>query len=1052
MWSNVFYRIDSSIFNSLTFNHRKIAFRNLIVDLLLLAFLVSVPFLRVGVSGLILPLDSNFPLYPIDQLQRYSFTWFESGASFGNDGSFTSVTQVPYYLMPALLSYLGLTINVVNRFTLIFYGTLVAWSAYAMTYFLIPNRKRFAPILAGLLFFYNPYIIGELNLGHWASILSYSALPIMVLATIKGLNETNWKKWALILGMTSMLVMPRVRFLPIVLEVLFFYLIFWLLQKRSWNKLIHSVKFIFSCSLATSIFNIYWILPTITNLNSVYSLLATSPTANFLSFSFPTTFLSNSSFLNILGLVGYGIPLNPGYGGFFQSLLYLFIELVLILSIFFVLIFRRNHLVNFFGIISILSISFMMLITYVKPILNLYLWISASAPSPLNSLLFPLGFEYRGIVMALAYCFLLSAGYIEVFSKIRFESLKGKSSLVLSRFSSKIFKRDSLAELFAIFLIVMIIASSWPLFGGVKGDLLEPVMVPNYYNEARQWLVSQNHDYRILSVPHPYLLNYIKVPWAFDGTTDITDVIQQVSSVPVLSLKPGFGYEEKDSDLLNIAYQNLLHNSSQKVLSLLGGKYIVVRNDIIDNNFNATKFKSQTNLSLEKSIGNLDFYINPSYSSMVHASTSAYSILGNVDSLIPISYFPEIQWNDTVFFNLKDLSTQDKNAILNQYKQLLVFNETFEEVSIVSRANIDLPSISYVFNWTHPEFVKITQGGQYVFETVSADGGKSVISHLNLAAEEIIANPSFDFSLPNSALYIYATTDENDSAILTKGNSLYNSSLEWRLSSTAGWHGLTVNLNQTNWRLGSLAQDNGAIVLSIKGDNSGRELRLSFNGANESRFALSTQTTYINWEGWKRFVFPLNQFHQLGTLNWDDPWSFWIWENVPSGTNTSSEIQIGNIARLNGPEFSILSPEESFTKTILTEPAIDVNQKSPVEYQVKVSSKTPFFLVLNQAYNAGWKASIGDQQLTHLKANFYANSYYVPATGNFTVSLVYSGQEYFEIGGAVSFSAIVFSLLYIGNVFQCVGVVRWESIKRVIINLKKTVQRLLIRVHTNSLP
>ena len=1047
-WRNVLSRMGLSFFGFLTFDRRKIAFRNLIVDLLLLAFLVSVPFLRFGVSGVIRPLDSDFPLYPIDQLHRYSFTWFESGATFGNDGSFTSFTQLPYYLVPTLLNYLGLTINIVNRLTLIFYGTLVAWSAYAMTYLLIPNRKRFVPILAGLLFFYNPYIIGELNLGHWVSILSYSALPIMLLATIRGLNEKDWKKWAIILAMASIVVIPRVRFFPIVFEVLFLYFSFWLLRKRSWDKLIHSSKFILAALLAIVVFNIYWILPTISNFSGVYSLLVTPPTANFLSFSFPTTFLTHSSFFNILGLVGYGIPLNPGYGGFFQSSLYLFLEIILLLSVFFVLLFRRNHFVNFFGIISILSISFIMLITYVRPIFDLYVWISANAPSPLNFLLFPMGFEYRGIVIALAYAFLLSAGYMEVFRKPRVEKKKKRFNFAICHLFSKLFERGTIAKLSAIFLMVLIIATSWPLFGGVKGDLLEPVMVPKDYNAARQWLISQKADYRILTAPYPYWLYYTKVPWAFGGKADISDIIQQVSPVPVLSLEPGFGYTEKDSELLNLVYQDLLSNSSQSVLSLLGGKYIVVRNDIIDNNFNATEFESKTTLSLEKRIGYLDFYINPSYSSMVHASTSAYAILGDADSLIPLSYFPGIQWNNTVFFNINDLPAQETNTILNLSKQLIVFNGTIEDTSVASRVNENPISVSYIFNWTYPEFVKVAQGGRYAFETVSVDSGKSMLSHLNLTADEIIANPSFDFSLQNSSLSIYATTNENDSAILKTGDSLYTSSLDWTLSTTPGWHGLIMTLNQTNWHLGSLAQDNGAIVLRIKGNNSGREFRLSFNGANESRFAFPSQTTYMNWEGWKDFVFPLNEFQEIGKLNWDDPWTFWIWEDVPTGTNASSEFQISNIARLNAPEFSILSPNESIGKTVQTEPTIEVSQKSPVEYQMKVSSKAPFFLVLNQAYNPGWKAFIGNKQLTHFEANFYANSFFVPVTGNFTVSLVYSGQDYFEIGTTVSISAIVFFALYFGGVFQPLG--NAKSLHRIMFNFKKIIRQLPIWNYTNT--
>ncbi len=1021
-----------------------IPYRNLVVDLFLLAFLVSIPFLRVGLDGVIRPLDSDFPLYPKDQIYKYSYVWFESGAMFGNDGSFTALSQNIFYLIPAFLSYTGLTINLVNRITLISYGTVAAWSAYIMTYLLIPNRRRFTPILAGLLFFYNPYILGELNLGHWFSILSYSALPIMLLATIKGLTECHWKRWSLILGMASVLALPRIRFFPIILEVLGIYVLFWLFQKKSWSKLIHILKFVVVSFCSILVFNLWWILPTLANLNSVYSLLVTPPTTSFSSFSFPTTFLTDYSFSNIIGLVGYGIPLDQSYGAYFQSPLYLLLEIMLILSIFSVLVFRWNRFVNFFAIISGVFLGFIISITYVMPIYNFYGWLSVNSPSPINFLLFPMGFEYRGIVIALSYAFLLGAGYNEVFRN----EVPQKANRFYSRFLNKLFlffaKRNFWKNFCAVLLVVLILVNSWPLFGGVKNDFLEPVIVPSYYDEARQWLNTQSGDFKILSLPHPYWIYFIKTPWAFNGTKDVSDVIQQVFPVPILSSKPGFGYAKDGSELLNILYESLPESSSQGPLSLLGCKYIVIRNDIIDSSFDVSYFKNNTNLILEKTIGDLDFYLNPSYSPLAYPSASVYSLWGDADLLVPLTYFPDFQWNNTTFVSLKDLSQEDIDFYLNFSNGLVVYN-TPPNASIINKITEKQIPILYVFNWTFPRSIKILTDGIYTLESRAIDGNESENTALNLKKDEILYNPNFDFSLPSTSMNIYGTTQENDSATMETSTLLSDSNITWQCSSVPGWHGLVTSINQTEWQLGSLAQENGAIFLNMKGDQSGGEIRLSFNSADESRFFWPTQTIYLNWSGWKEFVLPLNQFEKIGKLEWDEPWSFWIWQEVPNEATGLFEIQVSNITRLHGAKFSILKPNDTLT-TDLSKTKVEIDKVSPVKYRINVTTEKPFFLILNQAYNDGWNARIKNQELQHFRANFYANGYYVPNVGNFSIEVTYSGQQYFELGAVISATTIALSAFYFVNGLEYFQVIAHSLFTQVIATIKELHQRLVNRI------
>ena len=1019
--------------------------RKVAIDLILLFILVSVPFIRVGSNGVIRPLDSDFPLNPMDQLHKYTYTWYDSGAMFGNDGSFTSITQIPYYLTPAFLSYIGLPINIVNRVTMIFYATIVAWAAYAMAYLLIPNRSRLTPILSGLLFFYNPYIMGEINLGHWFSILSYSALPIMLVAMIKGLNNSNWKKWALILGIVSVLAVPRVRFFPIILEVLCIYFVYWLLQNRSMFKLFHGLKFIIVTSFVVLVVNLWWILPTLANISSVLSLLVTPPTSNFSDFSFPTTFLSNYSFSNIVGLVGYGIPLDLSYGAYFQSLSFIIIEFGLMSFIFLGPILRRNHFNKFFTVILVLFLGLIISITYVAPIFSVYKWFSMNSPSPLNSILFPMGFEYRGIVIALSYAFLIGATYTEIVRSEKHFELKCYLSTPLHRIFTFVNNKKFFNKILGFFIVVLILASSWPLFGGVHNDFLEPVVIPSYYDKAHELLSFQPADFKVLTVPHPFLLYYIQAPWAYNGAKALTDFSRQILPVPVLYSAPGIGYGANDSNLLEMAYDNFPSISSQRLLSLLGVKYVIVRNDLIDNTFASSIFKNQTNYVLEKTVGELDFYRNKLYSPTVYCSTSLFAIWGAPDSLVPLT-LSDLNMTDSAFIGLKDVTQKDREFWLNISKEFFVYDQ-LENNTILNEINEKTIHPSYVFNWTFPSSVTVAADDLYVLNTTTISDQNSKVMYLNLTKDELIHNPTFDFSLPSDSLSLFGTSRENDSATIQAGALLSDSTIDWRISGETGWHALYTLINQTQWNLNNLAKENGAIMLRMRGNNSGREIRFSFMGANGSRFVWPLQTIYLNWSGWKDMVLPLNNFEKIGSLNWSDPWALWIWEEVPPGTPDFSDLQISNITKLNSPSVSTLKPIGSSEPTVSTKTQIQVDKKSPVEYQIQVSSEKPFFLILDQAYNEGWTANINGTTLPHFKANFYANGYYVPTVGNFSISIVYPGQQYFVVGAFLSVTAINISAIYVvasQNIFLTI-----RDSKNRLCALTKTALRRLSRFLNN---
>ncbi|MGC8621879.1 MAG: hypothetical protein ACP5U0_08210 [Caldisphaera sp.] len=72
------------------------------------------------------------------------------------------------------------------------------------------------------------------------------------------------------------------------------------------------------------------------------------------------------------------------------------------------------------------------------------------------------------------------------------------------------------------------------------------------------------------------------------------------------------------------------------------------------------------------------------------------------------------------------------------------------------------------------------------------------------------------------------------------------------------------------------------------------------------------------------------------------------------------------------------------------------------EFSIKVESKTAFYLILNYAFNSGWKLSLNGRIISeHYVANGFANAWYLPS-GNYSVSIYFEPQKYQDIAFIIS--------------------------------------------------
>ena len=125
---------------------------------------------------------------------------------------------------------------------------------------------------------------------------------------------------------------------------------------------------------------------------------------------------------------------------------------------------------------------------------------------------------------------------------------------------------------------------------------------------------------------------------------------------------------------------------------------------------------------------------------------------------------------------------------------------------------------------------------------------------------------------------------------------------------------------------------------------------------------------------------------------------------------------IVELVRTGEPSSNLSNTETSFYKV------------NPTRYAAKVNTDTPFHLVFSETYHSNWKAYILEDGSTssdtwyewsalltwlieqdqrteitdHYLVNAYANGWYVPKTGNYTIVLEYTPQRLFEIGAIIS--------------------------------------------------
>ncbi|MBX5326793.1 MAG: discoidin domain-containing protein [Candidatus Bathyarchaeia archaeon] len=101
-------------------------------------------------------------------------------------------------------------------------------------------------------------------------------------------------------------------------------------------------------------------------------------------------------------------------------------------------------------------------------------------------------------------------------------------------------------------------------------------------------------------------------------------------------------------------------------------------------------------------------------------------------------------------------------------------------------------------------------------------------------------------------------------------------------------------------------------------------------------------------------------------------------------------------------ENETLHADELFENTRQKIPEIEIEKINSVQYNVRVKSDDSFLLVFSESYHPLWRATVGNEEFSPIIADFFVNCFFIDKSGEFTVVLYFSGQQYTDLGLKIS--------------------------------------------------
>jgi len=102
---------------------------------------------------------------------------------------------------------------------------------------------------------------------------------------------------------------------------------------------------------------------------------------------------------------------------------------------------------------------------------------------------------------------------------------------------------------------------------------------------------------------------------------------------------------------------------------------------------------------------------------------------------------------------------------------------------------------------------------------------------------------------------------------------------------------------------------------------------------------------------------------------------------------------------------------EMLTKNKTT--TVTYKKINPTKYIAHVKTDTPIFLIFSESYHPLWQAYIDDKEYDSIIAYSFINSFYIPKTGEYNITIEFIGQKYVWVGLTISIMTVIILISYI---------------------------------------
>jgi magnesium-transporting ATPase (P-type) len=107
------------------------------------------------------------------------------------------------------------------------------------------------------------------------------------------------------------------------------------------------------------------------------------------------------------------------------------------------------------------------------------------------------------------------------------------------------------------------------------------------------------------------------------------------------------------------------------------------------------------------------------------------------------------------------------------------------------------------------------------------------------------------------------------------------------------------------------------------------------------------------------------------------------------------------------------SLKEVFSPQSSQRTQLNYTQINPTEYEVKITTDDPFWLIFSEAFNPLWRAYIDNEEIEKVVAYSFMNGFRVNKTGDLVIKIYFTGQTYFYIGSLISVFTLFSVLIYL---------------------------------------